>query len=162
MKKAIITGSFDPVTAGHADHIRRASEIFDEVFVVILSNGEKSGGMFSAEERLALCEKAVEKMSNVSVIQWYGLASEAAHSVGAKYIVRGARNASDFDYENDLAAIMKRFDGELETVILPSSPSLSMISSTYVRELIKYGCDLTDSVPDGCAEMIKTFKEGKK
>lgn len=162
MKKAIITGSFDPITVGHVDIITRAAELFDEVTVVILSNGTKNGGLFSPAERLSLCEKATEGMANVSVMQWSGLAADAAHSVGAKYIVRGARRASDYDYECTLALQMKRFDSEFETIILPATPAVSMISSTFVRELIKYGCDLTDSVPDGCAEMIRTFTEAKK
>lgn len=87
-------------------------------------------------------------------IMFSGLTSDYIHSVGAKFIVRGARNATDYDYELGLSLIMKRFDSEFETIILPSSPSLSAVSSTYVRELLKYGCDLGDAVPDSCRELM--------
>ena len=162
MKKAIISGSFDPITVGHVDLISRAAKIFDEVVVVVLTNAEKSGGMFSPDERLGLCKAALASLSTVSVMQYDGLTSDAARLSDAKFIVRGARSASDFDYENELAAIMKRFDAELETVILPSTPELSMISSTYARELIKYGCELAGSVPDGCIPIIKKITEARK
>ena len=91
-----------------------------------------------------------------------GLTSDIAHALGAKYLIRGARSGSDFDYEYDLAFIMKRFDPELETVILPSAPALSMISSTYVRELLKYGSPLEGSVPDACLDdMRETYAKSK-
>lgn len=162
MKKAIISGTFDPITVGHIDLIKRAREIFDEVVVVILSNGEKSKCMFSPDERCAIAKAAVSSIDGASVLLWEGLTSDAAKKVGAKFIVRGARSSSDFDYENGLAAIMKRFDDNLETVILPSSPELSMISSTYVRERIKYACDLTGDVPDECIPLIEKYRKAEK
>ena len=81
--------------------------------------------------------------------------SDAAHMLGAEYIVRGVRNASDFDYEYGLSNIMKRFDPRLETVFLPSLPELSCVSATYVRELLKYGFSLEGSVPDCIAELVR-------
>ena len=162
MKKAIITGSFDPITTGHVDLIRRASKIFDEVIVAVLSNAEKAG-MFTPEERFELVSAAVAPIGGASAILWDGLTSDAARENGAKFIVRGARSASDFDYEYELSNIMKRFDGELETVIIPASPKLSMISSTYARELIKYNCPLGGSIPDECIPLIeKMIREKTK
>ena len=161
MKKAIITGSFDPITSGHADLILRTARIFDKVVVTVLTNCDKKY-CFSHAERLALVESAVRGIGcgNVSVVLYNGLTSSAAHEVGANIIVRGARNATDFDYENELAAIMKRFDSSLETVILPASPAVAAISSTYVRELLKYGSDLGDAVPDACrGEMLEMYKK---
>ena len=167
MKKAIITGSFDPITSGHEDLIRRAAVLFDEVTVVIVANTEKRSGMFRAEDRLLFAEKLAEFLTaegagTVSAILYGGLTSEAAHKVGARFIVRGARNASDFDYEYGLANIMKRFDSNLETVILPADPTLSCVSSTYVRELLKYGFSLEGSVSDCIAELVRATSEGER
>lgn len=156
-RRALITGSFDPITSGHADLIRRAVEMFDCVTVAVLSNGKKTGGAFSPEDRVRLIEEAVRAMrlDGVRVVYSSELTSKLAHEAGAKYLVRGARNATDFDYENNLAAIMKRFDENLETVILPTSPSLAAVSSTYVRELLRFGCPLEGAVPEGCEKLTR-------
>ena len=163
MKTAIITGSFDPITSGHVDLILRSSKMFDRVYLVIVFNTEKSGGAFSPEDRLTLAKMAIDSLpvNNVEALLHSGLTSDIARDLGAKFIVRGARNASDFDYEYDLSLIMKRFDPELETVILPADPTKTMISSTYVRDLLKYGCELGDAVPEGCREeMVRLYKRG--
>ncbi len=156
MRRAIITGSFDPITSGHTDLITRAAVMFDEVYVVILANTEKKSGLFSPEDRLAILETAIESLGfgNVYALLHAGLTSDIARRLGADFIVRGARSGSDFDYEYNLALIMKRFAPSIETVILPCSPELSAISSTYVRDLLKYGCDLGDAVPASCRELI--------
>ena len=160
MKTAIITGSFDPITKGHEDLILRASKMFDKVYLVIVFNTEKSGGAFSPDDRLTLAKAAIASLNldNVEAVLHSGLTSDIAHELGAKFIVRGARNATDFDYEYNLSLIMKRFDPTLETVILPASPSLSMISSTYVREMIKYNHSICDAVPENCIPVIKKIK----
>ncbi len=156
MKRAVITGSFDPITAGHLDLIKRASDIFDEIYVVILFNAEKKNGMFSPENRLKLLDAAVSELSgNIKTDMWSGLTSDYMHKVDAEFIVRGARNATDYDYEAELALIMKRFDPKFETIILPSSPTLTAVSSTYVRELLKYGCELGDAVPSSCVGLMR-------
>lgn len=157
MKRAVITGSFDPVTSGHLDLIRRSAEIFDEVYVVVVFNAEKKSGMFSPSDRLTLLKMAVAELNspNIHADMFSGLTSDYIHKVGAKFIVRGARNAVDYDYEYNLSLIMKRFDPEFETVVIPSSPNYLAISSTYVRELLKYGCDLGDAVPQSCRELMK-------
>ncbi len=159
MKRCVITGSFDPVTSGHLDLISRASKMFDEVYAVIVFNAEKPVGAFSAEERLELLKSAVSeiKADNVRADSFSGLTSDYIRAVGAEFIVRGARNATDFDYEYNLSLIMKRFCPECETVILPAAPTLSAISSTYVRELLKYSCDLGDAVPEACKALAKEF-----
>ena len=163
MKTAIITGSFDPITRGHEDLILRASKMFDKVYVVIVFNTEKSGGAFSPDDRLTIAKAAISALpvDNVEAVLHSGLTSDIARELGAKFIIRGARNASDFDYEYNLSLIMKRFDPTLETVILPAAPELTMISSTYVRDLLKYGCELGDAVPDGCRrEIVELYKKG--
>lgn len=161
MRNAIITGSFDPVTSGHADLITRAARIFDKVYVVILANTEKADGAFHPNDRLKLVEAAIGSLhcDNVSAVLYGGLTSDIARQLEAKFIVRGARSSTDFDYEVNISLIMKRFDPELETIILPTSPETSAISSTYVRDLLKYGCDLGDAVPDACREMMREIYE---
>ena len=161
MKHAILTGSFDPITSGHLDLVRRAAEMFDRVTVVILANTEKPTGCFAPADRLRFVEEAISGIPNAGAMLYSGLTSDAARELGAKFIVRGARSGSDFDYEINLAEIMKRFDPELETIILPARPELSMISSTYVRDLIKYGCPLGDAVPDGCRADMEAVAKAK-
>ena len=157
----MITGSFDPVTSGHLDIIRRSSAMFDDVWVVIVANSEKKSGLFTPDERLALVQAAIEGIPNVRAMVYGGLTSDAAEQIGASVIVRGARNATDYDYEYTLSLIMKRFAPHIETIILPTSPDYAAISSTYVRELLKYGCELGDAVPDGCRAMMQSMMEKK-
>ncbi len=148
---ALVTGSYDPITAGHMHLIRIAAAMFDRVYVTVCANTEKAGGAFLPEDRVKLAEDAVGRagLANVEVVLNGGLVSEAAHRLGAKYLVRGLRNGMDFAYEYDLAGIMKRFDPALETVFLPTDPVLSCVSATYVRDLLKYDCPLGDAVPNG-------------
>lgn len=162
MKKAMITGSFDPITVGHVDLVRRAARLFDTVYVVVFANTEKKGGLFTPDERLLLCEAAIADIKGASALKFDGLTSDIAHSMGVDSFVRGARSIVDFDYEYELANIMKRFDSEFETVIFPASPELSMISSTYARDLIKYGCELKGAVPDPCIPLINEILRGEK
>lgn len=168
-KIAMLSGSFDPVTSGHVNLMRRAARIFDVVYVAVMVNGKKSssgGGMFTDSERLRLLEEvcrelAEENIDNLIPALCDGLASDFAAAHGVRYIVRGARNASDFDYETSLAGIMKRFDPELETVVLPTEPSLSCISSTYVRELLRYCCPIGDAMPKSAAALAESFYQEK-
>jgi pantetheine-phosphate adenylyltransferase len=162
---AMITGSFDPVTVGHTDLIRRAAKMFDFVYVALMSNGVKDsagGGMFTYSQRLAMLEAACadlagEGTTNVKAELCEGLSSAYAAERGVNYIVRGVRCASDFDYEYSLAAIMKRFDAGLETVMLPSEPSIACVSSTYVRELIKYHHPIGDAMPESASKLAEEF-----
>ena len=161
-RTAMITGSFDPVTSGHLDLVRRSAAMFDEVWVVILANTEKKSGLFAPDERLELVNAAIAGIPNTHAMVYGGLTSDAAEQIGASVIVRGARNATDFDYEYTLSLIMKRFAPHIETVILPTSPEYAAISSTYVRDLLKFGCDLGDAVPDNCRERMLEIMEQKK
>ena len=157
---AMITGSFDPVTSGHTDLIRRAAKLFDFVYVALMSNGEKDssgGGMFTYGERLSMLEAACadlarEGITNVKAELCEGLSSAYAAERGIRYIVRGVRCA-----EYSLAAIMKRFDRNLETVMLPSEPSIACVSSTYVRELIKYHHPIGDAMPASAAALAVEY-----
>ncbi len=158
---ALVTGSYDPITAGHMHLIRIAAGMFDKVYVVICANTEKAGGAFMPEDRVKLAEDAVKRagFTNVEVLLNGGLVSDIAHAYHAKYLVRGVRNGMDFAYEYDLAEIMKRFDPALETIFLPTDPVLACVSATYVRDLLKYDCPLGDAVPNG--ELTKALYRKK-
>jgi len=163
MKKCIIPGSYDPVTRGHIELFKEAAEIFDVVYPVILCNSEKKNGFFSAEERLVIMNSAIEKIGNKNIIPQIhsGLTTDSARSLGADFIVKGVRNANDFTYEYELAEISRRFDPSLQTVFIPSKPENSYVSSTYVRELIKYEkFDSTDFAV-GTAETIKNILKNR-
>ena len=157
MKKiAIVPGSYDPTTFGHLDLIKRAAAMFDEVYAVITVNGEKNG-CFTIDERLDILRCACREIPNVKTLSWEGLTSELLSQVGAKFIVKGARNATDFDYEHSLTEIMRRFSPDCDTVVLPSRPELFHVSSTYARELLKYGHDLSDVADNETAELMRKY-----
>jgi len=159
MKKAIITGTFDPVTVGHLDVIKRAAAIFDEVHVCVLNNGEKQT-MFTAEERLRIMKAATEKvLGNITVGSFDGLTSDYMKEHDITCIVKGVRNSTDFDYEYGIAEIMKKFLPGCETVLLPSAPEYIHVSSTFVREIIKYGGPLEDAVPEGAVRVIREIRD---
>lgn len=152
MKNAVIAGTFDPVTIGHLDVIKRAAALFDKVTVGVFENGGKKT-MFPANVRTAAMKAAVNDIGNVDVEQ----ASDVTLADFAKahdaVIVKGIRNAVDADYEMSLAEINMEIGG-VETVILASTPALSFISSTFVREMIKYGKPYEKYVPAGAYEII--------
>ena len=152
---AVVTGTFDPVTVGHLDLFRRAAEMFDEVWVAVSDNGSKNE-MLPAGKRLAMVRAALDEaaLNDVRVDLCSGLVSDFMHEKKATYIVRGVRDGVDFNYENDLSRIMKRFDAAFETVLLPARPELSCVSSTYARELIRYGCSLEGTVPAAAVALL--------
>ena len=156
MKTALITGSFDPVTVGHTDIIRRAAEIFDSVTVALCHNTEKKY-MFTPEQREKLLSLAVSGMKNVNVAVCRGLVADFAAEVGASVIVRGIRNPVDSAYEADMATINRGLGSHPETVFLPSKPEFLHISSSYVRDMIKYRQPLDGIVPEEAAEYLKSL-----
>lgn len=155
---ALIPGSFDPVTVGHCDLVLRAAKIFDKVYVTEFVNSAKTG-FFSADERLLMLRTAFEGICNVEVDVCDGLLAEyaASHDIGT--IVKGSRCATDFDYEMSLSLINRSINAELDTVIIPTKAEYMHISSTMVRELIRYGADYSACVPAGVAELIASFKK---
>ncbi len=160
MRKCIIPGSFDPVTAGHAALIRTACDMFDEVCVMIVTNAEKSSAMFTSEERLEILEAACKVIradgaSNLTCKVFQGLTTDAARSENARYIVRGVRSSADFQYEYELSQISRRLAPELITVFIPSGAEYIHISSTYVRELIRYGLTDSQDLAAGTSEIIR-------
>lgn len=154
MSKAIFPGSFDPITLGHMDIIRRATECFDELLVCVMVNSGKQP-LFTAEERVALIRTATAELDNVRVFSFNGLLADFAAEQDAHVLVKGVRNATDFDQEYQMAAINRGIRPELETVLLPSSAAYQHFSSTLAREMIRYGQPLERYVPAAVAEEIK-------
>ena len=155
MSKAIYPGSFDPITLGHLDIIRRAAACFDKLYVCVMVNSEKKNHMFTAEERVELIRASVEGLDNVEVESCSGLLADYAASRGANVLVKGVRNATDFDQEYQMASINRGIRPELETMLLPARGAYQHFSSTMVREMIRYGQPMEQYVPAPVAEVFK-------
>lgn len=161
MSTAIYPGSFDPITLGHLNIIRRASKIFDKVVVCVMVNSSKNP-MFSLEERMELIKRVVKRFPNVEVDTSNILLAEYVKRYEGAVLVKGLRAVSDFESEFQMAIINKKLNPELETVFLTSSEKYTYISSSVVKEMAKYGADLTELVPieilDDVIERSKTYK----
>lgn len=147
MKRAIYPGSFDPVTLGHLNIIKRAAAMFDELIVLVCVNSSKSSGMFNANERVELLKKVTENLPNVKVDCCSDLVADYARKHRAKVLVKGLRAVSDYESEIQLAMVNAKLYSKLDTVFLYSSPKYAYLSSTVVKEMARYGADLTDFVP---------------
>ena len=154
MRIAVCPGSFDPITLGHLDIIRRAASLFDRVLVCVMTNGEKDRGMFLPQRRLELVRLAVAELPNVEAELWQGLLAEYARERGASFLVKGVRCGTDFDNEYQMAWINQGLWANLETVLLPARPQFIYFSSTMAREMVRYGQDLTKYLPSAVAEEI--------
>lgn len=146
MRIAVFPGSFDPITIGHVDIVRRALPLFDKVVVAVGVNSQKNT-LFSLEQRMEWLEKVFGSDENVEVASFEGLTAHFCNQIGAKYLIRGLRNASDFDYEKTIAQLNYAVGHQLDTVFLISHPQFSHISSTIVRELIRGGGDVSPFIP---------------
>jgi pantetheine-phosphate adenylyltransferase len=146
VRRAVCPGSFDPVTNGHLDIVRRASVLFDEVVVAVGTNVSKNR-LFSADERIAMLRRACAELSNVAVEGFSGLVTTfcTEHDIAA--IVKGLRAASDFDYELQMAQMNSSLTG-VETVFIPTSPERGFVSSSLVKEVAGFGGDVSAFVPD--------------
>lgn len=145
LKIALFPGSFDPFTLGHLSVLQRALPLFDRVIIVVGINTAKPGA-HSPDERIQEIQHIIASHPQVSVIAWEGLTVDLARREGAQYIIRGARTAADFDYEYNLATINRELAG-IETIIIPTLPTLAHVSSSLVRELNHFGHDTTPYLP---------------
>ena len=145
MSKCVFAGTFDPFTNGHLSSAVRAAEIFDQVLIAVANNSAKNP-MLSAEDRFALVKKAVSGLKNVKVEICKGLLADFCRENGANCIVKGVRNAVDFDCENEMLKANLALSG-IETLFLPALPQLSFVSSSFVKELISLGKDVSVFVP---------------
>ena len=162
MRTAFCSGSFDPITLGHLDIIRRAAACFDRVCVCVSPNAEKKNQMFTPEEKLLLVRTAVADLPNVEAELWPGLLADFAVDHGATAIVRGVRNTSDFDVEYQLALINQDIHPGLETMLLPASAAYQHFSSSMAREMIRYGQPLEAYLPASIIPMVRDFIEKKE
>ncbi|MBR0146535.1 MAG: pantetheine-phosphate adenylyltransferase [Eubacterium sp.] len=147
MSIVVYPGSFDPVTVGHMDLIRRAAGIFDQVIVGVLVNSEKKSPLFSLEERVIMLKDACKDLENVSVENFEGLLIDFVRAKGSKTIIRGLRELMDFEMELQMAQVNRVASGGIETLFLPTDPRFSNVSSSVVREYARYGVKLPDFVP---------------
>ncbi len=155
MKKILIPGSFDPITIGHYDMIKRCSEIFDEVYVVAFSNTEKKGkGIFTGKDCYEMLKISVKDLPNVHADITDKLVVDYAKEKGIDIIVKGVRDTIDFEYEYDLYSINREIGG-YDTIFVPANPEYKYISSTFVRDMIKYGRDISGYVPKDVDIYIK-------
>ena len=154
---AIYPGSFDPITNGHLDILKRASRAFDEIIVLIADNSDKHS-RFSVKERLIMIEGAVSKMNNIRVDSTKGLTVKYAKEHGAKFLIRGLRAVSDFEYEFTLNAANEFIDHDIDTVYFMSTIGHNFISSSYIDSLYQSGVDISQLVPKSVVEMYKQKK----
>ena len=148
MNKAIFPGSFDPITLGHVDIINRGVTLFDEVIIAIGENSSKNY-MFSLEERIAFIETTFKDNPKVSVVSYSGLTIDFCKAIGVEFILRGLRNPADFEFEKAIAHTNRHLS-TLETVFLLTSAQTSFISSSIVREIIRYDGNYKKLVPNAC------------
>ncbi|MDA0217641.1 MAG: pantetheine-phosphate adenylyltransferase [Actinobacteria bacterium] len=153
MRRAVAPGSFDPITLGHIDVIERASPLFDEVIIAVLVNSSKSG-MFTIEERIALIKESVAQFPNVKVDSWSGLLVDYCEQNKITAIIKGLRAISDFDYELQMSQMNFQLKG-VETFFMATKPDYSFLSSSLVKEIAKYGGDVSSWVP---ANVLKALK----
>lgn len=154
MLRAIYPGSFDPVTFGHIDIIRRSASMVDELIVGVLNNNAKIP-LFSTEERVRMLEKVLKDMPNVKCIPFEGLLVDFAHETGARMVIRGLRAITDFEYELQMAQTNHKLRPDVETVFLTTSLEYSYLSSTTVKEVAAFGGDISQFVPEYVADRIK-------
>lgn len=162
MKRAIYPGTFDPVTYGHLDLIRRSSIMFDEIVVGVLENIEKKP-LFSAEERIAMVEDATRDISNIKVTTFDGLQIDFAKKQKANFIIRGLRALTDFEYEFQMTQTNRIMSDEIDTIFLMTSLEYAYLSSSAVREVASFGGDISHFVPKTIEKLVKAkYKDLEK
>ena len=165
MSIAVYPGSFDPITLGHLNIIRRSATIFDELYVCVLDNSRKKP-LFSEKERVELICRTVSRFPNVKVDSSKDLLVDYMNTIGAKVIIKGLRAVTDFDYEFQIALVNRKLDKEIETLFMPSSEKYTYLTSSVVKEMARYGADLATFVPkeiiDDVNARVERFKNLKR
>jgi len=153
-KIALYPGSFDPITNGHLDVLERASAMFDKVVIAVLKHPDKKS-FLTTEQRVELIEQATKHMENVCVDSFNGLTVEYARRIGAKFLIRGLRTITDFEYEVQLCQTNQVIAPDIDTVFLPTKPQHNFISSSIVRELSNHKTDISKFVPKNVVEYLQ-------
>ena len=151
MKRALFPGSFDPITLGHVDIIKRALPLFDEIIIAIGTNAKKNN-MFSVEERQSFIRDTFSESDKIKVATYSGLTIDYCKKIYADFILRGLRNPADFEFEKAIAQTNRKLS-KIETVFLLTSAETSFISSSIVRDVLRNGGDISKLVPDS----VRTF-----
>ncbi|MBO5838490.1 MAG: pantetheine-phosphate adenylyltransferase [Bacteroidales bacterium] len=146
-KIALFPGSFDPITKGHKSIVERALPMFDKIVVAVGTNTAKNS-VFPLEKRIEWIEKTFAQYNNVEVVTFNSLTVDFCREIGAKYILRGLRNSTDFQYERNIARINQELDSEIETIFLMTKPDDAAISSSLVREILSFGRDVSQFIPE--------------
>jgi pantetheine-phosphate adenylyltransferase len=154
MSSALYPGTFDPITNGHVDLIRRSARIFERVVVAIAANPSKAP-LFSLEDRVNLARTVLDDLRNVEVMGYTGLTVELARDSGLEVMVRGLRAVSDFEFEFQLATMSRQLNDDVETVFLTPTEQFSFISSSMVREIALLGGDVSKFVPPVVREALE-------
>jgi pantetheine-phosphate adenylyltransferase len=152
---AVCPGSFDPITYGHLDIITRGAKVFDKIHVVVLNNSSKNP-LFSVEERMDLIKEVTKDIPNVSVDSFQGLLIEYCRSINANAIIRGLRAVSDFEYEMQGTSMNRILDENIETFFMMTNNQYSFLSSSIVKEVSKYGGDISELVPATVEQALNT------
>jgi len=153
-RTAIYPGTFDPVTYGHLDVIKRICVLYDKVYVAVAHSKEKKA-LFSVEERLAMMKEVVAEYKNVEVTDFDGLVVDFAKNKSAKVVVRGLRMISDFEYEFQMALTNRKLNPEIETVFMMPNESYSYLSSKLIKEIVGMGADASPFIPKNVEEKLK-------
>jgi pantetheine-phosphate adenylyltransferase len=151
---ALFPASFDPVTNGHLDLIHRARRVFDEVVVAVARNVDKSGGTFDHKERMEMLQEVLAGEDGIRVEAFDGLVVNYAHQIGARAIIRGLRAMSDFEYEFEMALMNKHLNPSVEIVFLMTSLECLYVSSSRLKELVRFGASVEDFVPPFVAKKL--------
>lgn len=157
MKIAIYPGSFDPITYGHLDILKNASEIFDKVIIAVAHNGAKTG-FLSVDERVKLIRESVKDIDNVEVDSFKGLTVEYAKKHGANVLIRGLRAVSDFEFEMQLSQTNSALCDEIKTVFLTTKPKYNFISSSTIKEIYQNNGDISKFVPEPVFKYLNTIR----
>lgn len=158
MKIAIYPGSFDPITLGHLNIIKRAALCFDKLIVCVMVNAQKNG-LFTPEERVELIRRVVSQLPNVEVDASSILLAEYAKQRRARVIVKGLRAVSDFEAEVQMSVINRKLNPNVDTMFLPSHEKYTYLSSTVVKEMVRYGVELSDFLPREIIQDVKKKTE---
>ena len=161
MNIAICPGSFDPITKGHMDIIKRSSKMFDKLYVAVLTNSSKKSS-FTIDERMEMIRKCTADIPNVEVCTFEGLLAQHAKKIGAIAIVKGLRAVTDFEYEFQMALTNKKINKDLETIFLTTNSKYMYLSSSIVKEIARYGGDISDFVPPAVLPDIENRLKNRK